>query len=76
MCCGGASGLPVIVPPGRALFLQLIELRLTGFGQTGPYARRPGFARIFEAMSGFTHLPARPESRLTSRFPQTAEGFG
>ncbi|MBU3619390.1 CaiB/BaiF CoA-transferase family protein [Polynucleobacter sp. JS-Fieb-80-E5] len=35
---------------------QLIVLRLTGFGQTGPYARRPGFARIFEAMSGFTHL--------------------
>ena len=35
---------------------RLIVLRLTGFGQTGPYARRPGFARIFEAMSGLTHL--------------------
>ncbi|CAB5674917.1 Bile acid-CoA hydrolase [Delftia tsuruhatensis] len=35
---------------------RLIVLRVTGFGQTGPYARRPGFARIFEAMSGFTHL--------------------
>ena len=35
---------------------ELIVLRLTGFGQTGPYARRPGFARIFEAMSGFAHL--------------------
>jgi crotonobetainyl-CoA:carnitine CoA-transferase CaiB-like acyl-CoA transferase len=35
---------------------RLIVLRLTGFGQDGPYARRPGFARIFEAMSGFTHL--------------------
>jgi len=35
---------------------RLIVLRLTGFGQTGPYAKRPGFARIFEAMSGFTHL--------------------
>jgi crotonobetainyl-CoA:carnitine CoA-transferase CaiB-like acyl-CoA transferase len=35
---------------------RLIVLRITGFGQTGPYARRPGFARIFEAMSGFTHL--------------------
>lgn len=35
---------------------RLIVLRLTGFGQSGPYARRPGFARIFEAMSGFTHL--------------------
>jgi crotonobetainyl-CoA:carnitine CoA-transferase CaiB-like acyl-CoA transferase len=27
---------------------------VTGFGQTGPYRDRPGFARIFEAMSGFT----------------------
>lgn len=35
---------------------RLIILRLTGFGQTGPYAHRPGFARIFEAMSGFAHL--------------------
>jgi crotonobetainyl-CoA:carnitine CoA-transferase CaiB-like acyl-CoA transferase len=40
---------------------RLIVLRLTGFGQTGPYARRPGFARIFEAMSGFTHLTGEAE---------------
>lgn len=39
---------------------DLIVLRLTGFGQTGPYARRPGFARIFEAMSGFAHLTGEP----------------
>jgi crotonobetainyl-CoA:carnitine CoA-transferase CaiB-like acyl-CoA transferase len=35
---------------------RLIVLRLTGFGQTGPSARKPGFARIFEAMSGLTYL--------------------
>ncbi|RCW63624.1 CaiB/BaiF CoA transferase family protein [Pseudorhodoferax soli] len=35
---------------------RLVVLRLTGFGQNGPYARRPGFARIFEAMSGFANL--------------------
>jgi len=35
---------------------RLTVLRLTGFGQTGPYAQRAGFARIFEAMSGFTNL--------------------
>ena len=35
---------------------KLIIVRLTGFGQTGPYSGRPGFARIFEAMSGFTNL--------------------
>jgi crotonobetainyl-CoA:carnitine CoA-transferase CaiB-like acyl-CoA transferase len=35
---------------------HLIILRITGFGQNGPYASRPGFARVFEAMSGFAHL--------------------
>ncbi len=35
---------------------DLITLRVTGFGQTGPYRNRPGFARIFEAMSGFVNL--------------------
>ena len=35
---------------------RLTVLRLTGFGQTGPDANRPGFARIFEAMSGLAHL--------------------
>jgi len=31
----------------------LVVTRVTGFGQTGPYAGRPGFATIAEAMSGF-----------------------
>lgn len=35
---------------------HLIILRVTGFGQAGPYSRRPGFARIFESMSGFTRM--------------------
>lgn len=41
---------------------NLVVLRITGFGQTGPYAKRPGFARIFEAMSGLTNLIGTPES--------------
>ena len=40
---------------------RLIVLRVTGFGQTGPDADRPGFARVFEAMSGMTHLTGEPE---------------
>lgn len=49
---------------------RLIVLRLTGFGQTGPYRERPGFARIFEAMSGFTNLTgAEGGSPLHSNFP-------
>ncbi len=34
----------------------LVMLRVTGFGQTGPYARRPGFGTVAEAMSGFAHI--------------------
>jgi crotonobetainyl-CoA:carnitine CoA-transferase CaiB-like acyl-CoA transferase len=35
---------------------QLTILRVTGFGQTGPYSNKPGFARVFEAMTGFTNI--------------------
>jgi crotonobetainyl-CoA:carnitine CoA-transferase CaiB-like acyl-CoA transferase len=35
---------------------RLTILRVTGFGQTGPYRNTPGFARVFEAMSGFTRM--------------------
>ncbi len=35
---------------------SLTILRITGFGQTGPYSHRPGFARVFEAMTGFTNI--------------------
>ncbi len=49
---------------------RLVVLRLTGFGQTGPYRSRPGFARIFEAMSGFTNLTGEEGgSPLHSNFP-------
>jgi crotonobetainyl-CoA:carnitine CoA-transferase CaiB-like acyl-CoA transferase len=32
----------------------LIIVRISGFGQTGPYAPRPGFGTLVEAMSGFS----------------------
>jgi crotonobetainyl-CoA:carnitine CoA-transferase CaiB-like acyl-CoA transferase len=38
----------------------LILLRVTGYGQTGPYADRPGFARIAQAFGGLTHLAGLP----------------
>jgi len=41
---------------------KLTVLRVTGFGQTGPYRDRPGFARIFDAMSGFTYLNGTEET--------------
>lgn len=49
---------------------RLIVVRLTGFGQTGPYRARAGFARVFEAMSGFTNLTGEAGgSPLHSNFP-------
>lgn len=42
---------------------KLVVLRVTGFGQTGPYANRPGFGTLIEGMSGFamkTGFPDRP----------------
>lgn len=40
---------------------KLTIVRVTGFGQTGPYRQKPGFARMFEAMSGYTHLNGEPD---------------
>ena len=34
----------------------LVICRITGYGQTGPYRDRPGFARIAHAVGGLTHL--------------------
>jgi crotonobetainyl-CoA:carnitine CoA-transferase CaiB-like acyl-CoA transferase len=39
----------------------LVISRITGFGQHGPYAPRPGFASIAEAMSGFAALSGEPD---------------
>jgi crotonobetainyl-CoA:carnitine CoA-transferase CaiB-like acyl-CoA transferase len=43
------------VGPDRLLAVnpKLIITRISGFGQTGPYAPRPGFGTLVEAMSGF-----------------------
>lgn len=39
----------------------LIMLRISGFGQTGPYKDRPAFGRVAEAMSGLSHLIGDPD---------------
>jgi len=40
---------------------RLVVLRITGFGQDGPYALRPGFATMAEAMSGFAAINGEPD---------------
>ncbi|MGH2760069.1 MAG: CaiB/BaiF CoA transferase family protein, partial [Actinomycetota bacterium] len=44
-----------------ALNPRLIVVRVTGFGQDGPYARRPGFATLAEAMSGYAGITGEPD---------------
>jgi crotonobetainyl-CoA:carnitine CoA-transferase CaiB-like acyl-CoA transferase len=42
---------------------SLVITRVSGFGQDGPYATRPGFATIAEAMSGLAALSGEPEGQ-------------
>ncbi|HEX9465419.1 MAG TPA: CoA transferase [Alphaproteobacteria bacterium] len=46
---------------------SLVLVRISGFGQDGPYAQRPGFGVIAEAMGGLRHItgdPDRPPPRV------------
>lgn len=46
---------------------QLIMIRVSGYGQTGPYAKRAGFGAIGEAMGGLRYIvgdPGAPPSRV------------
>ena len=42
---------------------RLVVTRVTGFGQSGPYAQRPGFATIAESMSGLSAISGEPEGQ-------------
>jgi crotonobetainyl-CoA:carnitine CoA-transferase CaiB-like acyl-CoA transferase len=58
--------------PGRLHELNpsLVLLRVTGFGQSGPYAKRRAFGTLAEAMSGFAHQTGQPDG------PPTLPPFG
>lgn len=49
---------------------RLVIARVTGFGQTGPYAQRAGFGTLIEAMSGFAYLTGPADG------PPTLPAFG
>lgn len=40
---------------------RLVMVRLSGYGQTGPYRNRPGFGAIGESMGGLRHLTGYPD---------------
>ena len=61
---------------------RLVITRVTGFGQTGPYASRPGFATIAEAMSGLSAIsgeeggqPMLPAIALTDEVTGVVAAF-
>lgn len=49
---------------------RLVLARVTAFGQFGPYAHRPGFGTLAEAMSGFAAITGEPDA------PPTLPPFG
>ena len=61
----------------------LIMVRISGFGQDGPYAQRPGYGAICEAVGGVRHMtgdPDRPPARValatTDYLTATYAAFG
>ena len=47
----------------HGLNASLAIVRVTGFGQTGPYRNRPGFATIAETMSGLASISGEPDGQ-------------
>ncbi|SCK46064.1 CaiB/BaiF CoA-transferase family protein [Streptomyces sp. WMMB 322] len=45
----------------RAYRPDLVMVHVSAYGRTGPYADRPGFARVAEAFAGLTHRTGSPE---------------
>ena len=61
----------------------LVMVRISGFGQTGPYSPRPGYGAICEAVGGVRHMtgdPDRPPARValatTDYLTSTYAAFG
>lgn len=61
----------------KAVNPRIIMVRVTGYGQTGPYATRAGYASVGEAMGGLRHVvgyPDRPPSRVGISIGDTLAG--
>jgi formyl-CoA transferase len=54
----------------HAINPRLVFVRVSGFGQTGPYKEKPGFGTLAEAMSGFAYITGQPDG------PPTLPGTG
>lgn len=49
----------------RAVNPRVILVRVSGFGQDGPYSKRPGYGTVAEAMTGIPHFTGFPETPPT-----------
>jgi formyl-CoA transferase len=57
---------------------KLVLVRISGYGQSGPYKERPGFAAIAEAVGGFRYVngfPDRPPARPNLSIGDTIASF-
>ncbi|RQP05432.1 MAG: CoA transferase [Paracoccus sp. BP8] len=54
---------------------DIVVLQLTAYGSTGPYANRPGFARVAEAFAGLTYRTGHPQNEpAQSGYPMLGDG--
>jgi crotonobetainyl-CoA:carnitine CoA-transferase CaiB-like acyl-CoA transferase len=58
----------------QAINPRLVFVRISGFGQTGPYRHRPGFGTVAEAISGYAYINGQPDGPPT--LPPFALGDG
>lgn len=62
----------------KAINPRIIMVRISGYGQTGPYAQRPGFAAVAEGLGGLRYLngfPDRPPARANLSLGDTIGGL-
>jgi formyl-CoA transferase len=62
----------------EAIDPRIILVRISGYGQTGPYRERPGFANVAEAFGGLRYItgePGRPPVRAAASLGDTIAGL-
>jgi crotonobetainyl-CoA:carnitine CoA-transferase CaiB-like acyl-CoA transferase len=58
----------------KAVNPRLVMLRVSGYGQTGPYSRKPGFGRFGNAVGGISYLSGDPDRPAASPGSATLAG--
>ena len=60
---GGLDNYGLAYPQLSGDFPALVYCSITGFGQTGPYARRPGYDYLAQAMGGIMSITGAPDGQ-------------